>query len=977
MRGSMAKFIAFVAALLAARAAGAAPALRFKVDQRGDFAITGNTLGHNCAPGVPAPVVGTVGNCGMNVNDTAPDVYWRADAPNAGAATGDNTITPAAARATAMLNLPAGSTVTYARLYWSSLRSGAAPDTSVTVERVGAGAFQATATADASATGTSGNDNYYQSTADVTALVQAHGPGAYRVGAVDSVDIRNLNDPQTYAAWTLVVFYRLDTEPPRNLTLFDGLDLIDQRNNTSVTVNLSGFLVPNAGFDAKLAVVAYEGDATITGDSLSFNGTTLTNGLNPANNFFNSTRSNLGNAVSNAGDLPQLTGTARSMSGYDQDVIDVTSLLKKGDTSATITATTTGDFYALGAFVTSISTFKPDFTTTDKTFTNITRGDGTVRPGDVLEYTVTTTNSGNDTGVGVVMTDALPAGVTFVSGSLRVTAGANAGAKTDAAGDDQGEYNAGTRTVTVRLGAGANAAQGGTMAVGATTTVVFRVTVNADATGTIANQAVVSASGQAGAPSATYPSDGNGPMAGAPPTMTGIDQCAANGDCPAPRPFCLTTAHPYTCVSCRTNADCPATLPNCDAMTHACRGCLTDADCSGATPFCLTSTQACVGCRTSADCSGTAPVCTAANTCGPCTADGAPSCPDPKLPACQKSGPLTGACTECSATNATLCTGARPQCLTDLGFCGCSDRDGDSECGGPMSGIICNGPAGACVPGCSEAPMRNRCPAGQTCSVMGGGVGVCMVAACNADTDCKDPRPRCDLAQNPHQCVQCLADADCKGGFVCDTGMHLCVECTAMKTANCSAGAAGSRCLGTETCGCTADSDCGDVRSGRVCDGVLQKCTFGCRGMGGNGCPTGVTCSSTTNLVGRCGNTPVPDAGADTRTAPDAAPDARGADATVVADARPVDAPADAPASDATVARDAPAPSDAAVPTPSDGRSDAGAGGAPGSDAGARVGAYLAGGGCKCDLGRRGPGGGMAGALLVVAAMALRRRRRR
>ena len=35
----------------------------------------------------------------------------------------------------------------------------------------------------------------------------------------------------------------------------------------------------------------------------------LTDALNPANNFFNSTRSRLGVAVSNPGDLPQLPGT--------------------------------------------------------------------------------------------------------------------------------------------------------------------------------------------------------------------------------------------------------------------------------------------------------------------------------------------------------------------------------------------------------------------------------------------------------------------------------------------------------------------------------------------------------------------------------------------------------------------------------------------------------------------------------------------
>ena len=39
-------------------------------------------------------------------------------------------------------------------------------------------------------------------------------------------------------------------------------------------------------------------------------------------------------------------------------------------------------------------------------------------------------------------------------------------------------------------------------------------------------------------------------------------------------------------------------------------------------------------------------------------------------------------------------------------------------------------------------------------------------------------------------------------------------------------------------------------------------CAFGCRGAGGNGCPTGKECSSTTNAVGECVTKAVaPDAG--------------------------------------------------------------------------------------------------------------------
>src|SRR3954470_6364978 len=90
-----------IALCLAAGTASAAPILRVQVDQKGDFLLIGNTLGHDCAAGTPNPVLGTVGNCGANTGDSAPDVFWRADFPAAGQAQANNTVTLAQARSSA------------------------------------------------------------------------------------------------------------------------------------------------------------------------------------------------------------------------------------------------------------------------------------------------------------------------------------------------------------------------------------------------------------------------------------------------------------------------------------------------------------------------------------------------------------------------------------------------------------------------------------------------------------------------------------------------------------------------------------------------------------------------------------------------------------------------------------------------------------------------------------------------------------
>src|SRR5687767_10018648 len=136
MRSTRALFCLFAGVAVGAASltgAHAAPALRKQVDQRGDFTVIGNTLGWDCSPGVPAPVVGTVSNmCGTSTADTAADMFWRADEPPGGA-TASLAITPDMARSTAVLSLPAGATVTYARLYWAALHAGPTADQSVTV----------------------------------------------------------------------------------------------------------------------------------------------------------------------------------------------------------------------------------------------------------------------------------------------------------------------------------------------------------------------------------------------------------------------------------------------------------------------------------------------------------------------------------------------------------------------------------------------------------------------------------------------------------------------------------------------------------------------------------------------------------------------------------------------------------------------------------------------------------------------------
>ncbi len=542
-------------ALMATTTAHAAPALRVQVEQKGDFLLIGNTLGLECDAGTPAPVVGTVGMCGnTGINDTAPDVFWRSDSPMNGQAEANTGITVANARSTAVLAIPAGAAVTHAFLYWGGISNVA--DNTITVERPGG--FNQNITAIQSYTSTS---NSYQSVANVTALVQAQGSGAYRVSGINTANVVNVNQSVSFAGWWLAVFYTLPSDPLRSLALFDGLDPVSSGNNQNTT--LSGFLVPPAFGAAKLGVVAFEGDNTLTGDSFLFNAATLSNGQNPATNFFNGTRSFLGNPISVAGDLPQLTGTAQSMGGMDIDVVDVTAQLVAGQTSAPIVATSTGDQYYLAGFVTSIPTFKPDFGTSQKSAVDV--NGGALIAGDTIQYTIVVTNTGTDTSVNTILTDVLPPQITYVPGTLQITAGANTGAKTDAAADDQCEFVNATGTIVCRLGTGATGATGGQMLVGDTTTLVFQAKVKAGASGTISNQALITAAGLQGSPPSDTPTDGNGNANGSPPTDVIVDACLVDADCAAPTPICNVAATPNVCVQCLASSDCPAIAPTCNA----------------------------------------------------------------------------------------------------------------------------------------------------------------------------------------------------------------------------------------------------------------------------------------------------------------------------------------------------------------------------------------------------------------------------
>ena len=425
--------------------------IRYQADTNGAIDIFGNTL--LTCPG-SCPTAQNPAGVNDRYNNEYDMVVVDADAD---ASTSNSS--------SATATIPAGSTVLFAGLYWGA-QSSSGSRNQIRFRTPG-GAYS---TVTASQLDTSGTD--YQAFRDVTALVAAAGAGEYW-----AADIRAQANSNDYAGWALIVAYENPSLPLRNLTVFDGYGIV--RNSGAdrvVDVPISGFLTPPFGtVNAEVGVIAYEGDGGIRGDQFFLNGVALTNGQNPADDFFNSTVSTAG--VNDGGRNPDYQNTL----GFDADEVDASGILGNASTSATVRLTTTGDAYYPGALTTQIDLFAPVFPEVTKTVVDV--NGGTAKVGDTLRYSVSLTNVGLDPARQSVITDSIPADTTYVPNSLRV----NGVSVSDTPGNDVGDFD-GTR-VRGFVGAGATSSAGGTLGPNASASIAFDVTIDAPAAGrTVANQ---------------------------------------------------------------------------------------------------------------------------------------------------------------------------------------------------------------------------------------------------------------------------------------------------------------------------------------------------------------------------------------------------------------------------------------------------------------------------------------------------------
>jgi uncharacterized repeat protein (TIGR01451 family) len=381
----------------------------------------------------------------------------------------------------ARLNLPAGASVAFAGLYWGGLSTAATRNTVRLATPASAGAYTTLTAAivdDASANATI--NAAYQGFVDVTSIVSFAGEGTYTVANI-ATTVGTAGATNSYSGWSLVVVYRLASDPTRNMVVYDGYQRV--AGTANVDISLSGFTTPPFGtVTSKLGIVGYDGDkGSPEGTAgLRFGTSTATlnpvfNAVNPQTDVFNSTISTLG-VNTNTRD-PNHINTL----GFDADIFSPNTQLPNGATTAVVRVSSSGETIDLGVVTLATNIFVPNIKDTfTKNVTDV--NGGLVVPGDVLEYSISFSNTGNDPATRTVVTDAIPPNTTYVPNSIvyaSTSTGLPTGARTDAVGDDIAEFDAVGNRIVARVGRTATATLGGQMNPGDNQTVRYRVTVNA------------------------------------------------------------------------------------------------------------------------------------------------------------------------------------------------------------------------------------------------------------------------------------------------------------------------------------------------------------------------------------------------------------------------------------------------------------------------------------------------------------------
>ncbi len=315
---------------------------------------------------------------------------------------------------------PSCSEIIYAGLYWSG-RAENGGSTNMTINgrrkdqikiKKGNSATYTTITASQ----LSGNSeiNYpgtnrgqmYAAYADVTNFVKTNGAGTYFAADMALVE-GNGTEIGYYGGWGMVVIFKDNSLPWRDITVFDGYAYVVGGNASNI-LNVSGFnSVQNGNVRTTIGMMAGEGDVGISGDYFwarkntgaddnnNSNWVPLSHSLNSATNFFNSSI-NVG-------------GTPRNLNRQNNTGIDIAkfdlpntgnSIIGNNQTSTKFKYGSTQDTYIIYNIVFAVDAYVPTVIgeNTGSTYNSFTPvNGGTVLPGQEYELKLDMKNKGTET----------------------------------------------------------------------------------------------------------------------------------------------------------------------------------------------------------------------------------------------------------------------------------------------------------------------------------------------------------------------------------------------------------------------------------------------------------------------------------------------------------------------------------------------------------------------------------------------------
>ncbi|WP_440961802.1 DUF7507 domain-containing protein [Paenibacillus nitricinens] len=398
--------------------------VRATINATGAITFTGNTLGLSRSDTVGVP--GTLDSIGGFTSVNTTSIF--------GTYPNGTTSLYTSNSSSAILVLPSGSTVLYAELIWGgtyingTVNLSAAINNPVSLINPAGSTFSITPDAATSNTVDLGNGaSAYVRSANVTSIISQGGAGTYTTGGVVGTIVIPSDSTANHAGWTLGVIYQNTSLPFRNMSLRAGAILV-QATSAPVSTTITGFATPITGaLGGRALFSAQEGDANRSGDQALFGPTSttlvaLSGPNNFANNFFASQINNdLGvlDTTGTFGNRNQTNGNPGTniiggRQGWDITNVDVSARLANNQSSAILQLTTSGDAYVLNGNAIQVDINAPKI--------NVTKSANVSGPivGDTVTYTVIVSNTGTASAASVVLSDALPAGSTFVTGSVVV-----------------------------------------------------------------------------------------------------------------------------------------------------------------------------------------------------------------------------------------------------------------------------------------------------------------------------------------------------------------------------------------------------------------------------------------------------------------------------------------------------------------------------------------------------------------------------